>query len=282
MGTRRAPLPDSRRADDSRRRRDADRGRTAPGHGRKHPGYKLFRVAAVLTIDAGSAVGQARVRCRTDVPGGRSSRRPPDSRAAYPRSSSGEDLLKQDLPGEVVRRVPLPRRPNAPRSSSATPSPSFTNQPGVVGQLGPLQQALQEWQWGLPEGRPEEPLELGFASFWRTTTPPTARISCTVETGAGTATVRTGGQLDSSARARRGRPAAPGLRSLSDLVQLRVGGGARHPRRGQRGAHRDRVLGLRSGRSQAASASGLGRIAGIRSCTLATTSFGVVVTIVQL
>jgi len=37
---------------------------------------------------------------------------------------------------------------------------------------------------------------------------------------------------------------------------------------------------VRSGRSQAASASALGRIAGIRSWTGATTSFGVVVTIV--
>ena len=60
----------------------------------------------------------------------------------------------------------------------------------------PYKQALQEWQWGLPDGRPEGTLELGFASLWRTTTAPTVSISCTTETGAGKATARTGGQLE--------------------------------------------------------------------------------------
>jgi hypothetical protein len=39
-------------------------------------------------------------------------------------------------------------------------------------------------------------LRLGFASIWRTTATPGAKITCTVETGAGSAIVRTAGQLD--------------------------------------------------------------------------------------
>ena len=73
-----------------------------------------------------------------------------------------------------------------------------------------------------------------------------------------------------------GRPAARALRHpFADLVQLRVGGGAVHPapRRAAR-TSRPRPRRSRSGRSQAASASAPGRIAGIRSWTLATTSFG--------
>ena len=158
-------------------------------------GYKIFRVSAVLSIDAGSAVGQGRVNCRTDVPLRTIPAKTPGSRASYPRSSSGEDLLKQDFPDEIVVEF----------NSHGTDAVSlefddaltrFVNQPGVEVSWPPYKQALQEWQWGLPDGRPERPLELGFASLWRTTTAPTVSISCTTETGAGRATARTGGQLE--------------------------------------------------------------------------------------
>jgi hypothetical protein len=52
-----------------------------------------------------------------------------------------------------------------------------------------------EWQWGLPEGRPEQPLRLGFASFWRSTGRPAAKVSCTLESSDGAASVRTAGSF---------------------------------------------------------------------------------------
>jgi hypothetical protein len=48
---------------------------------------------------------------------------------------------------------------------------------------------------GFPSGRPREPLHLPFVSIWRTTATPAARISCTIETAAGAATVGTAGAL---------------------------------------------------------------------------------------
>ena len=131
----------------------------------------------------------------TDVPRRTIPAKTPGSRASYPRSSSGEDLLKQDFPDEIVVEF----------NSHGTDAVSlefddalsrFVNQPGVVVSWPPYRQALQEWQWGLPDGRPDGTLELGFASLWRTTTAPTVSISCTTETGAGKATARTGGQLE--------------------------------------------------------------------------------------
>ncbi|HWM64027.1 MAG TPA: hypothetical protein VNP96_08590, partial [Solirubrobacterales bacterium] len=71
----------------------------------------------------------------------------------------------------------------------------FSTAPNVVVSWPGYRPAQQVWQWGLPDGRPAEPLELGFASIWRTTVPPTARISCTIETATGKATVRTSGAL---------------------------------------------------------------------------------------
>jgi hypothetical protein len=157
-------------------------------------GYRLFRVSAVLRIDAGSAVGQARVNCRTDVPRRTIPAKTPGSRASYPRSSSGEDLLKQDFPEEIVVEFNSHGTDVASLEFDDALS-RFVNQPGVVVSWPPYRQALQEWQWGLPDGRPEEPLELGFASVWRTTTPPTVSIVCSTDTAAGTATTRAGGRL---------------------------------------------------------------------------------------
>jgi hypothetical protein len=157
-------------------------------------GYKLFRVSATLRIDAGSAVGQARVNCRTDVPRRTIPAKTPKSRASYPRSSSGEDLLKQDFPDDILVEF----------NSHGTDVASlefddaldrFVNMPGVLVSWPPYRQALQEWQWGLPDGRPETPLELSFASVWRTTTTPTVRVSCETETAAGAARAETGGRL---------------------------------------------------------------------------------------
>jgi hypothetical protein len=157
-------------------------------------GYKLFRVSAILKIDAGSAVGQARVNCRTDVPRRTIPAKTPGSRASYPRSSSGEDLLKQDFPDEILVEFNSHGTDVASLEFDDALS-RFVNQPGVVVSWPPYKQALQEWQWGLPSGPLEKTLELGFASVWRTTTPPTVSIVCTTETAAGSATARTAGRL---------------------------------------------------------------------------------------
>ncbi|HSS05486.1 MAG TPA: hypothetical protein VLK89_09940 [Solirubrobacterales bacterium] len=163
-------------------------------------GYRLFRVTGKLTIDAGSAIGHGRLRCATRVPGNAIVAHTPGSRASYPRSSSGENLIKQDVP-EVVLVEFNSHGTDLAVLGLSDAFDTFTDQPGVVVSWSPYRKGVQEWQWGLPAGRPAKPLELGFASFWRSTGTPAARISCTAETGAGKATVRTAGTLPDVGRA---------------------------------------------------------------------------------
>jgi hypothetical protein len=158
-------------------------------------GYRLYRVAGVLKINAGSTVGQGRVRCATRVPGSALIAHTPGSRAAYPRSSSGENLTKQEVPEVTLVEF------NVQGGELATLElgdafETFTNESGVVVSWSPYKKGVQEWQWGLPSGKPDRPLELGFASFWRIAGTPKAEIACSVETGAGKATVRTAGELN--------------------------------------------------------------------------------------
>jgi hypothetical protein len=191
---RRTPIPDSRPA-------------AIPGGGSMRLGEAglratednvnnelVFRVTAVLRIEAGSAVGQARVRCRMSGDRPAELARTVSSRGAFPRSSGEYNLTKQEVPGSVGIRFPISGAEYASLSLEDA-FPAFTRLAGVVVSWAPHRTTSQEWQWGLPEGRPARPLELGFASFWRTTGKPGARISCTLENSDGAATARTAGSL---------------------------------------------------------------------------------------
>ncbi len=157
-------------------------------------GERVYRATSVLRIEPGSAVGQARVNCR--MRGGRGAElgRTVNSRGAFPRSSGEYNLTKQEVPRSVGIRLPIQGAEFASLEMSDAFA-TFTDLPGVVVSWMPYRTDFQEWQWGLPEGRPQEPLALGFASFWRTVGQPSVEASCTLETGAGRATVRTAGEL---------------------------------------------------------------------------------------
>lgn len=159
-------------------------------------GERIYRVTSVLRLESGSAVGQARVRCRMTGGKGAELGRTVNSRAAFPRSSGEYNLTKQDVPGSVGVRLPIQGAEYASLEMEDA-FDAFTGLPGVVVSWMPYRTNSQEWQWGLPRGRLQQPLELGLASFWRTGGDLAARVSCTVETGAGSATVRTAGKLRS-------------------------------------------------------------------------------------
>jgi hypothetical protein len=158
-------------------------------------GERVYRVVAVLRIEANSAVGQARVRCRMRGLNGAELGRTYGSRGAFPRSSGEYNLTKQEVPGSVGIKFHS-RGAEFASLPLEDAFPFFTDLPGVLVSWGVYSTRSQLWQWGLPEGRPTRPLELGFASFWRTTRKPAARISCTLTTSAGSATVATGGSLN--------------------------------------------------------------------------------------
>jgi len=191
---RRVPLPDSRPAaipgGGSMRLGDAGLRATEDNIN----GERVFRVTAVLRIEAGSAVGQARVRCRMRGGARAELGRTVNSRGAFPRSSGEYSLTKQEVPGSVGIRFHA-RGAEYASLPFEDAFPAFTDLYGVVVSWAPYSPTSQEWQWGLPRGRPAQSLKLGFASFWRTTGAPAARVSCTVETAAGAATVGTAGKL---------------------------------------------------------------------------------------
>jgi hypothetical protein len=158
-------------------------------------GERIYRVSSVLRLASGSAVGQGRVRCR--MTGGPSAElaRTVNSRGAFPRSSGEYSLTKQEVPGSVGVRLPIEGAEYASLEMEDA-FPAFTELPGVVVSWMPVQTHSQEWQWGLPRGPLRQPLELGLATFWRTGDVLRARVSCSVESAAGKATVATAGRLE--------------------------------------------------------------------------------------
>jgi hypothetical protein len=186
------PLPASRVAaipgGGTMRLESAELRATSPNIGE----YRLYRVSAVLGLSRGAAVGHARVSCLMRVPHSSIVAHTPKQRASYPRPS--EELASQPVPPTVIVEF----------NSNGTELAAlrfrdafhrFASEPGIKLEWGPYRPAHQEWRWGLPAGRPAEPLKLAFASIWRTTAKPAARIACTVTTGAGSARVSTAGGL---------------------------------------------------------------------------------------
>ncbi|HEV7400008.1 MAG TPA: hypothetical protein VGN84_07030 [Solirubrobacterales bacterium] len=155
--------------------------------------YTLFRVSAVLTIDAGSAVGHGRLSCAVHVPSPTIVAQTYKSRAAYPRSS--EDLFEQDTPETSLVKFSSHSTELASVDVSDVFGKRYTTEKGIVVEWAPYRIGQQVWKLGLPSGRPKEDLKLPFVSIWRTTATPAARMACTVETAAGSATVRTAGSL---------------------------------------------------------------------------------------
>ncbi|MGE5281623.1 MAG: hypothetical protein ACM3N0_04735 [Chloroflexota bacterium] len=160
-------------------------------------GYRLLRVADVLLISKGASVGNGRVICTIRVPPRHALvAHTPHNRASYPRPSEGEELTKQEVPENVLVEF------NASGTDVALVRlgdafAKFIDERGATVSWAPFQIGRQRWQWGLPPGRPSRPLRIGFATVWRTTARTTAHVSCTVETAAGSTTVRTAGSLGS-------------------------------------------------------------------------------------
>jgi hypothetical protein len=156
-------------------------------------GERIFRLASVLRIDAGSAVGQARVRCTTRG-GGAELARTGDNRGAFPRSTSEESLTKQEVPDRAGLKFHISGGEYASLELGDA-FDAYTNLPGVVGTWEEHRDDAMGWQWGFPEGRPEQRVTLGFASFWKTTKPPAGSVSCTLVNAVGAASVGTAGSL---------------------------------------------------------------------------------------
>lgn len=156
--------------------------------------YTLYRSSALLTISAGSAVGHARLRCSILAPKRTIPAKTPKSRASYPRSS--EELSEQETSETAAVEFSSHSTDLASVEMSDIIGKRYTREKGIVVEWAPYRIGRQVWKYGLPAGRPKEDLTLPFATIWRTTSKPGARISCRVENSAGAATVSTAGSLE--------------------------------------------------------------------------------------
>jgi hypothetical protein len=138
--------------------------------------YTLFRSSALLTIPKRTIIAKTQ-----------------KSRASYPHSS--EDLADQEISDTSLVEFSSHSTDLASVEIGDVLGSRYTREPGIVVEWPPFRIGQQVWQLGLPAGRPREPLRLPFISIWRTTVNPAARVSCTIETAAGSATVRTAGTL---------------------------------------------------------------------------------------
>lgn len=155
--------------------------------------YTLYRTAALLHISAGSAIGHGRLRCSIRVPKRTIAAKTHSSRASYPRSS--EELSEQDTPETSLVEFSSHSTDLASVEVSDVFGKRYTDEKGIVVEWAPYRIGQQVWKYGLPAGQPKQDLVLPFASIWRTTASPAAKISCTVENSAGSATVKTAGAL---------------------------------------------------------------------------------------
>lgn len=154
--------------------------------------YTLYRTSAVLRISAGSAIGHSRLRCSIRVKQSIAAKTH-SSRASYPRSS--DELFEQGTPETSLVEFSSHSTDLASVELSDVFGERYTEEKGIVVEWAPFRIGQQVWQYGLPAGQPKQELRLPFASIWRTTANPAAKIACTIENSSGAATVRTAGAL---------------------------------------------------------------------------------------
>jgi hypothetical protein len=156
-------------------------------------GYSLYRTAATLNVSAGAPVGSGRIRCTVKAPHGSEVAQTSGSRASYPRSS--EKLIEQEVPEVVLVEFASHGASLAVVEFEDLFPNGFASERGIKVEWPAYRVGEERWDWFLPPGKPGEDLELPFASVWRTTAIPSAKIACTLTTSAGTATARIQGAL---------------------------------------------------------------------------------------
>ena len=161
--------------------------------GTNFSGYSLYRVASTLRIDAGAPAGSSRIACETRAPRDTEVARTPKIRAIYPRSS--DKLRKQETPDTSLLRFSANGAEYSVVEMDDLFPRGFAQIEGVKLEWPEYEPGVERLRWFLPPGRLEQPLELPFASLWKSTAVPAARIACTIATSAGEATVRTAGEL---------------------------------------------------------------------------------------
>lgn len=152
-------------------------------------GYRLFRVSASLEADSNAGISD--VNCKTRVGSSALVGRTPNRRAAYPRPS--EELLAQEVPSEIVVEFNAEGGELIAVDFNDAIS-SFSGGRDALVEWAPYEPGEHTFKWDLdPEAA--GPVNLDFATFWRTIGQQQARIECVAEGGGKRVKVSTEGTI---------------------------------------------------------------------------------------
>jgi hypothetical protein len=158
-------------------------------------GYSLFRVATTLRIDAGSPVSNAHILCVTDAGAGTEIAHSAEGlRAVYPRSSE-TGIYSQNAPERLVMDFSARGGENVIVEAEDLGIRGFTTEEGVKLKWPKYTEGIERLKYFIAGGTPTRDLDLPFFTIWKTTTAPSATVSCTVTTKAGKASATTKAKL---------------------------------------------------------------------------------------
>jgi hypothetical protein len=159
-------------------------------------GYSLFRVLSTVKIDPGGRIG-GEMLCAVHAPRKETEIAHSEGglRMLYPRSSEA-GVYGQEEPNTVLAKFASHGHLLAVLEEITEDMPeSFTTIQGVKVGWPEYEEGTEHLLYYLPHGKAKTTVELPFYTIWKTRSAPAAKISCTLETKVGKATVETEGSL---------------------------------------------------------------------------------------
>ena len=142
--------------------------------------YRVYRVAATLEVTTGAPERRANPACTIEVPRDVIFARSRAGRAVFPQPS--EDLETQDVPNVAGIEFNA-KGTDLVGLEVEDVIEEYTETPDVLMEWGDYKPAKQSFEWVIRGSDHEEPVNLTFATMFRTNdAAPAAAISCTVET----------------------------------------------------------------------------------------------------
>jgi hypothetical protein len=152
-------------------------------------GYSLYIASSKLTISAGSPIDDGSILCAVKAPKGTEVAQSSGGlRGTYPRSSEA-GIYNQEVPETVLMDFSSKSSELAVLEFPDRP-PRFTTERGVKVEWPTYKVGEERIEYSVV-GKPKKDLELPFFTIWRSQDVPAAKFACTLETGAGKATVST-------------------------------------------------------------------------------------------
>lgn len=155
-------------------------------------GYSLYLVTQTLKIGAEAPLKKSHIVCAMSVPNGvEIGHSAGGLRTLYPRSAEG--IYTQEVP-EALKVDFSSHASEYAAVEVGDVVPRFTNEKGVKVEWPEFEPRTEHIEYFIA-GKPKQDLELPFYAIWRSTAVPKATTACTLETGAGKATVKAKGEL---------------------------------------------------------------------------------------